>query len=131
MFFSIIVPVYKVEEYLPSCIESVLNQTYKNYEIIMIDDSSIDNSVDVIGKFNIDLLKTNRLQAGGARNLGLKHATGDYVVFLDSDDYVKYDMFEKLYNKIEKSFYEFLRNREIEVNIESNGVLDDISTEVE
>lgn len=86
--YSIIVPNYNKEEYIEECIDSILNQTYKNYEIIMIDDGSSDNSVEVINKFNLNLLKTNRLQAGGARNLGLKHATGDYVIFLDSDDYL-------------------------------------------
>lgn len=86
--YSIIVPNYNKEVYIEECINSILNQTYKNYEIIMIDDGSTDNSVEVINKFNINLLKTNRLQAGGARNLGLKHATGDYIIFLDSDDYL-------------------------------------------
>lgn len=99
--YSIIVPNYNKAEYIEDCLNSILNQTYKNYEIIMIDDGSTDNSVEVINKFNINLLKTNRLQAGGARNLGLKHATGDYIIFLDSDDYLSCDdVLEKLTNII-------------------------------
>lgn len=99
--YSIIVPNYNKAEYIEECINSILNQTYKNYEIIMIDDGSTDNSVEVINKFNINLLKTNRLQAGGARNLGLKQATGDYIIFLDSDDYLSCDdVLEKLTNII-------------------------------
>lgn len=95
--YSIIVPNYNKEVYIEECINSILNQTYKNYEIIMIDDGSTDNSVEVINKFNIKPLKTNRLQAGGARNLGLEHATGDYIIFLDSDDYLSNnDVLEKL-----------------------------------
>lgn len=99
--YSIIVPNYNKAEYIEDCLNSILNQTYKNYEIIMIDDGSTDNSVEVINKFNINLWKTNRLQAGGARNLGLKHATGDYIIFLDSDDYISCDdVLEKLTNII-------------------------------
>jgi len=99
--YSIIVPNYNKGEYIEECLNSILSQTYKNYEIIVIDDGSTDNSLEIINKFDVLCLKTNRLQAGGARNLGLKHATGDYIVFLDSDDYLTSDnVLEKLTNVI-------------------------------
>lgn len=87
--FSIIIPNYNKGEYIEECLKSVYNQTYKNYEVIVIDDGSTDNSLEEIKKFQIDMfLQTNRKQAGGARNLGIANAKGDYVVFLDSDDYL-------------------------------------------
>jgi len=95
--YSIIVPNYNKGEYIEECLNSIFNQTYNNYEVIVIDDGSNDDSLDIIKKFNVNLLETNRLQAGGARNLGLKHATGDYVIFIDSDDYLTSDnVLEKL-----------------------------------
>lgn len=79
---SIIVPVYNVENYLRKCLDSILNQTYKNIEIILIDDGSKDNSLEKIKKYpDVKLITTDRLQAGGARNAGMKLATGEYIVF--------------------------------------------------
>lgn len=85
--FSIIIPNYNKEEYIKDCLESIFSQSYKNYEVIVIDDESTDNSLDVIKKFDIKLFHTNRKRAGGARNKGIENATGDYLIFLDSDDY--------------------------------------------
>lgn len=100
--FSIIIPNYNKEEYIDDCFKSVYNQTYKNFEVIAIDDGSTDNSVEQIKKYNPDkLLFTNQLQAGGTRNVGIKEATGDYTVFLDSDDYfTDNNVLEKLANLI-------------------------------
>ena len=100
--FSIIIPNYNKAEYIDECFTSVNNQTYKNYEVIAIDDGSTDNSVEIIKKYNPDkLLFTNQLQAGGTRNVGIKEATGDYTVFLDSDDYfTDNNVLEKLANLI-------------------------------
>ena len=107
--YSIIVPNYNKANYIEDCINSILNQTHKNYEIIVIDDGSTDSSVEVINKFNISPLKTNRLQAGGARNLGLRYATGDYIIFLDSDDYLSSNnVLEKLTNIIKEEDLIFL-----------------------
>ena len=95
---SVIVPVYNVEEYLDRCIESIVNQTYKNLEILLIDDGSTDNSYNICDKW---AKKDNRIKVvhkenGGvssARNVGLDVATGDYIGFVDSDDYISIDMY--------------------------------------
>lgn len=100
---SIIVPVYNVEKYVEKCVTSIINQTYKNIEIILVDDGATDNS----GKICDELKeKDNRITVihkknGGlsdARNAGLKIAKGEYIGFVDSDDYIEQDMFETLYN---------------------------------
>ena len=85
--FSIIIPNYNKEDYVEETLNSIFNQTYKNYEVIVIDDASSDNSIEKIKNYDVKLFHTNRKMAGGARNVGLDNATGDYILFLDSDDY--------------------------------------------
>jgi glycosyltransferase involved in cell wall biosynthesis len=85
--FSIIIPNYNKEEYVADTLNSIFNQTYKNFEVIVVDDASSDNSLEIIKNYDVKLLSTNRARAGGARNKGLDNATGDYIIFLDSDDY--------------------------------------------
>ena len=101
---SIVVPIYDVEKYLEKCIESIRHQTYKNLEIILVDDGSPDESGRICDEFcNDNRVKVIHKENGGlssARNAGLKVATGDYIGFVDSDDYVHPEMFEKLYNRI-------------------------------
>ena len=92
--FSIIVPVYNVEEYLEDCLNSIINQTYKNLEIILIDDGSTDNSgkiCDIYAKFDNRIIVVHKENGGvsSARNYGLKLANGDYIVWIDSDDYIE------------------------------------------
>ena len=101
---SVIVPVYNVEEYLPKCLETLVNQTLKDIEIIVINDGATDNSQAVIDSFvsKYPNIKSLIKQNGGlsdARNYGLPYATGEYIGFIDSDDYVDLDMYEILYNK--------------------------------
>ena len=86
--FSIIIPAYNAEHFIDATLNSVFNQTYTNYEIIVVDDCSTDNTYNVLKKYNnIRLLKTpQNLRQGGARNVGLDACRGEYVVFLDSDD---------------------------------------------
>ena len=89
---SIIIPVYNCEKYLEECLDSVLRQTLKEYEIICVDDGSTDCTIDILKKyaeqdFRIKVLHQKNQGAGVARNLGLKHAEGEYIAFLDSDDY--------------------------------------------
>ncbi|MDQ1000338.1 glycosyltransferase involved in cell wall biosynthesis [Neobacillus niacini] len=102
---SVIVPIYNVEKYLPQCIESIINQTYKNLEVILVNDGSPDNSGEVC---NFYRSKDNRIKVihkdnGGlseARNIGLDNASGDYVSFIDSDDYIHERFYEILFNMI-------------------------------
>jgi glycosyltransferase involved in cell wall biosynthesis len=102
---SVIIPVYNTEEYLDKCLSSIINQTIKNIEIIIIDDGSNDNSKNIIDKYmNIDsrikyYYQSNKGVAA-ARNKGISLANGDYIVFIDSDDYVDSTFIEKLYNNI-------------------------------
>jgi len=92
--FSIIIPNYNNAQWLEKCIGSVLKQTYKNYEVIFIDDMSTDNSVEIAGKMlgmNKVLEVPWKKYNGGARNIGIMQATGDYIVCLDSDDWLKHE----------------------------------------
>lgn len=101
---SVIIPVYNVENYLKKCLDSVLNQTLKDIEIICIDDGSTDSSPDILKDYsNKDprikvITKENGGQAS-ARNLGIKEAQGEYISFIDSDDFIEPEMLEKLYTK--------------------------------
>ena len=102
---SIVIPVYNVEKYLKQCLDSIINQTLKNIEIICVDDGSTDNSLNILKEYaNKDtrfiILQQENLHAGIARNAGLKIAKGKYIIFLDSDDFFELDMLEKMYNKI-------------------------------
>lgn len=100
---SIIVPVYNVEKYIEKCLNSLVNQTLEDIEIIVVNDGSPDNSQKIIDEFESKypnkikkIIKENGGQ-GSARNEGLKIATGEYIGYVDSDDYVKNNMYEKMY----------------------------------
>ena len=102
---SIIVPFYNVEGYIEKCIESLISQTLEDIEIICIDDESTDNSKDIVLKYakedkRIKLINTKKHSGQScARNIGLEIAQGEYIGFVDSDDWVELNMFEKLYNR--------------------------------
>lgn len=102
---SLIVPVYKVENYINQCLDSLINQTLKDIEIILIDDGSPDNSGKICDEYsrNDHRIKVIHKENGGvsaARNDGIKEATGDYIMFLDSDDWAEENMCEVAYNAI-------------------------------
>lgn len=102
---SIIVPIYDVEKFLDKCINSIANQTYKNLEIILIDDGSTDESVQICDKWKekdnrIKVIHKKNEGVSIARNIGVKMATGKYISFVDSDDYIDLDMIEILYNNL-------------------------------
>jgi len=104
---SIIVPVYNAENYLERCIHSLKNQTLKEVEIIVVDDSSTDSSLAICNKLaaeddRIKVIHKENEGAGKARNAALKVATGEYIGFVDSDDFVEPDMFKTLYETAEK-----------------------------
>ncbi|MGN0550986.1 MAG: glycosyltransferase family 2 protein [Acutalibacteraceae bacterium] len=104
---SVIVPIYKVEKYLKRCVDSILNQTYKNLEIILVDDGSPDNCPRMCDEYaeKDDRIKVIHKENGGlsdARNKGIDIANGEYLAFIDSDDFVSEDYIEKLYDAILK-----------------------------
>ena len=107
MRFSIIIPNYNNAEWLDKCLTSIMNQTYKNYDVIVIDDCSTDNSVEIIEKYPVILFQAQeKAFNGGARNMGISLATGDYILFLDSDDWFNSpDCLEIINKTIEENDY--------------------------
>lgn len=100
---SIIVPVYNVENYLRECLDSLVNQTLQDIEIICINDGSTDNSLAILQEYSakdsrIQVISKNNEGQGVARNNGIDIASGEYIAFVDSDDYCEINMYEKLYN---------------------------------
>ena len=89
MRFSIIIPNYNSEKYIKKCIDSILQQTYQNYELIIVDDISTDNSVDLIKQYkDVKLIELKeKAYNGGSRNIGVEYASGEYILFLDCDDW--------------------------------------------
>ena len=109
MKLSVIVPVYNVEKYLEECVDSLLNQTLSDLEIFLVDDGSTDRSgaiADRFAKENPDRVHTLHLENGGqgrARNAALPMAQGDYIGFVDSDDWIERDMYEKMLDRAEQT----------------------------
>lgn len=104
---SIIIPVYKVEKYLEKCIQSVINQTYENLQIILVDDGSPDNCGKICDEYakkdhRIEVIHKSNGGLSDARNKGLEMAKGEYIGFVDSDDYIEADMYEVLYNLLKQ-----------------------------
>ena len=102
---SIIVPVYKVEKYLNKCVDSILDQSYQNIEVILVDDGSPDNSGKLCDEYvtnqRVKVIHQKNMGLSGARNTGIENSTGDYLMFIDSDDYIDKDMVKYL---VKKSF---------------------------
>ena len=103
--FSVIVPVYNTSKYLEKCIKSLINQTFKNYEVIIINDGSTDNSEEILtlyaNKYNfIKLFSKKNGGLSDARNFGVEKCTGEYIVFLDSDDYFEENTLEIINEKL-------------------------------
>lgn len=102
---SIIMPVYNVEQYLPMCMESLVHQTLEDIEIIAVNDGSPDNSIEILNRYEqqypdkVKVFTTENHGVSHARNYGLDRATGDYILFVDSDDFLELNMCEILYNK--------------------------------
>ena len=94
--FSIVIPVHNVEKYLKKCLDSVKNQTFKDYEVLVVDDGSTDKSKSIAKKYDITLIESDHVGVSEARNMAIKKAKGDYIVFLDSDDWWDKELLEKL-----------------------------------
>ncbi|MCR5421897.1 MAG: glycosyltransferase [Lachnospiraceae bacterium] len=105
---SVVLPVYNVEKYLPECLDSLINQSYKDIEIIIVNDGSTDNSEAICREYalknkNIKLYTKQNAGLGYARNTGIEHANGEYVLFLDSDDVFKKELVENLVEGIDEN----------------------------
>lgn len=105
---SIIVPVYKVERYLARCIDSILNQTYKNLEIVLVDDGSPDRCGEICDEYakEDERVKVIHKENGGvssARNVGFENSTGDYIGYVDSDDYIDPKMYSDMIKILEEN----------------------------
>ena len=101
---SIIVPVYNAQKYLKKCIDSIINQTYKNIEILLINDGSKDKSLKICKEYEkkdsrIIVIDKQNKGVSNTRNVGIKKSTGDYIVFIDSDDCFELDAIETMYKK--------------------------------
>ena len=110
---SVIVPIYKVEKYLSECVDSIRNQTLEDIEIILVDDGSPDNCPQICDEYKKldNRIKVVHKKNGGlssARNAGMRVATGEYIGFVDSDDYIEVDMYEKMYNTSKKYNVDFV-----------------------
>ncbi len=121
---SIIVPIYNTRKYLSKCIESLINQTEKDIEIILINDGSIELIDDIVERYKdtrIKYFKRKNYGIGISRNFGINHSKGEYIMFIDSDDYILPECVSKLYNKIKKeeldlvigNYYEETENTKI------------------
>ncbi len=113
MKVSVIVPVYNVYEYIEKCLDSLVKQTLKDIEIIVVNDGSPDNSQEIIDKYakkykNIRSFIKKNGGLSDARNYGIKYAKGEFIAFLDSDDYVKVDMYEKMYAKAKEEDFDMV-----------------------
>lgn len=102
---SIIIPCYNAEKHIEKCIKSIINQTYKNIEIIAIDDGSQDNTLEILNKFKekdkrINVISKKNTGVSDTRNIGIEKSTGNYIMFVDADDFLEEDAVEKLYNTI-------------------------------
>lgn len=104
---SVLVPIYNAEKYIEKCLDSIVNQTYENIEIVLIEDGSTDNSLEIIKEYSkqdkrIKIISIKNNGVADARNKALENATGNYVTFVDSDDYVEKDYVETLYTNLKK-----------------------------
>lgn len=104
---SVIIPVYNTEKYIKECLDSIANQTFNDFEVICVNDGSVDNSLNILDEYaqrdsRFIIITQKNQGAGPARNNGLKQAKGEYVLFLDSDDVFEPTMLEEMYNKIQE-----------------------------
>ena len=118
---SVIIPVYNTENFLPRCLESVCNQTLSDIEIICINDCSTDNSLEVLKKYPVKIIDLPENKgAAYARNRGIEAATGEYIGFVDSDDFVDLDFYEKLYTKAIETEADIVKGKLFLYNLEKN-----------
>lgn len=125
---SIVIPVYNNEAYLEKCLESVINQTYNNIEIVLINDGSSDNSLKIMKNYSkkdkrIIIIDKENEGVSTARNIGIKKCSGEYITFVDSDDYLESDAIEKLYHEINTKNVDVVRSN-YQVHYQKNNNID-------
>ena len=129
---SVIIPVYNVEKWLNKCVDSILAQSYENFEVILVNDGSTDKSGDICDKY---LKEDNRVKVfdilnsgqSVARNIGLKEAKGDYILFIDSDDYISDNsIIEKFINILDSNNYDFIYTSYCRFNDENEDEITEI-----
>ena len=126
---SVIIPIYNAQEYLKDCLNSVLNQTFKDFEVICVNDNSTDGSLNILKNYkNKDsrlIIYTGKgTGAGGARNIGMENAKGEYLLFLDADDFFDPKMFEEMYNRAVETNSDIVVCDAIKYNTNTNEYLD-------
>lgn len=120
---SIIIPVFNVEKYLPKCLDSVLNQSLKDIEIICVNDGSTDRSLDILMQYaqkdrRVVVIDQSNRGAGAARNKGIAIAKGEFIAFVDSDDAISNEMYSRLYTKGKQEHSDMVLNAQVKL---SNG----------
>ena len=99
--FSIIIPVYNVEKYIKKCLDSVFNQTFKDYEVIVVNDGTKDSSMDIVKDYDVVVVNQKNQGLSVARNKGVEKARGEYLLFLDSDDSIDKDLLKKINESVD------------------------------
>jgi glycosyltransferase involved in cell wall biosynthesis len=94
--FSIIIPVYNVEKYIKRTLDSIFNQTEKDFEVIVVNDGCTDKSIEIAKKYDVKIIDSKHVGVSEARNIGVKHTRGEYLIFLDSDDYWDKDLLKEI-----------------------------------
>jgi len=94
--FSIIIPVYNVEKYIKKCLDSIFNQSFKDFEVIVVNDGTKDNSMENVKKYDVKVINQENSGLSEARNTGVKSAKGEYIIFLDSDDFIEKDLLKEI-----------------------------------
>ena len=111
---SVLVPIFNVEQYLEECLDSIVNQTLEDIEIICINDGSTDSSLKIIKKYakndpRFVIIDKKNSGYGDSMNMGLKKATGEYIGIVESDDWIEHDMFEQLYKSASENDAEVVK----------------------
>lgn len=119
MQISVIVPVYNGEKYIRECLDSIFSQTFTDFEIIIVDDGSTDNTFDILTELsvkcnNLSIIRQENKGVSCARNIGIKHAKGKYLCFIDSDDYIKNNFLEKLTEVVREENVDWVLSGNIE-----------------
>ena len=129
---SILVAVYNVEKYLRRCLDSLISQTYQNIEIILVDDCSTDNSLSICYEYakkykRVTVVKKQENTGlSDVRNIGIEHSTGDYIMFIDSDDYVCENFVEEMVKAIEEKNVDVVRCKELIQKEDGNFQAEDL-----